>query len=115
MVFHPMCGTLSIGSPGARRQPHDATAQDAESGDGPLLVAFVEQDLEAEADAEVGPTGRDRSTQRVAQATLRQAAHEHAERALAGHDDLVGAMNDVGIARYDDVTACADQRALHRA
>jgi len=51
----------------------------------------IEQDLHPEADPEERPAARDRIADRVAQAALDQAAHEHAERALAGHDQLVRA------------------------
>src|SRR5262249_14290005 len=44
-----------------------------------------------------------------------QAAHEHAEGALTGHDDLVGAADDLGVAGQHDVGADLLQRALDRA
>ena len=59
-----------------------------------------------------GRAARDRLAQRVAEAALAEPAHEHAERALPGHDDLVGAPDDVGIARDDDVAADLRERAL---
>src|SRR6185436_7205959 len=94
---------------------HDATGQDAEPRARPLLLALVEQHLHAEADAEVRPAARDRAAQHVAEAALDEPAHEHAERALAGYDDLVRAPDDLGVARDGDVAADLGDRALHRA
>ena len=51
----------------------------------------------------------------LAEPALGEPAHEHAERALAGHDDLVRAPDDVRIARDDDLAADVRQRALDRA
>jgi hypothetical protein len=42
-------------------------------------------------------------------------AHEHAERALPGYDDLVRAPDRLGIARDDDITTDMLQRTLDRA
>src|SRR5207245_5823800 len=50
----------------------------------------------------------------ISEPALGQAAHEHAERALSGHDQLVRAPDGVRIAGHHDVSADLLQRALDR-
>src|SRR5512140_427727 len=93
-------------------EPHDAAGDHAEPGARSLLLALVEQDLQAEADPQVRPAARDRLAQGLAEAALAEPAHEHAERALARHDDLVGAGDGLGIAGDDHVAADLCERTL---
>ena len=65
------------------------TGDDAE-GPRAVLVAAVEQQLEAEADAQERPVGRQPLEDRVQQSTASKAVHRRCGGPDAGHDERVG-------------------------
>src|SRR5690606_17881276 len=91
-------------------EAHDAPAEDREAGRPRRLVALLEEDLHAEADAEVGAAAVDVLEHDLAE----PAAERHRaplDGPLAGHHEAIGAADLVGIA--GDVGPRA--RALERA
>jgi hypothetical protein len=69
---------------------------------GAALVAGVEQELEAQADAEARPAGPDPVAQRLQQTTLSQVGHRRSGGADARHDDRVDAAISDGVGGHDD-------------
>src|SRR5262249_27396048 len=75
-----------------------ASGEDAEPRAPRRFAAVVEEHLKPEADAEVGGAAADRVLERVARASAEGRA-AIAEAPLAGHDDLVRASKELGVAR----------------
>ena len=83
--FQPMCGTLYS----ARHvEPHDFARHNAQSFVLAVLVALVEQQLQAQADAEKRLARLDRRADRLDQLRVAQRGDRIAKRADAGQHDL---------------------------
>ena len=74
-----------------------ATGELAEAGGEAVLGAFVEEQLEAEADAEVGATAARDFLDRVGEPGRFELVHRVAERADAGQQHAVRVAHDRGI------------------
>ena len=95
--FQPMCGRVG-----------DVLEHDGPSGDDPerrrsVLVAPVEEQLEAEADPEERAIVRDPGADRVGQALRLEPAHGGRRGPDAGHDERVETAQHVGLADGDDL------------
>ena len=77
----------------------------------------LEEHLHADADAEERLARADHLHDRLADgaAVSIEAGAAAAEGALAGHDDLVGACDPVGVRRHDDIGADEGERLLDAA
>ncbi len=78
---------------------------EAEPGDAAVLLALVERELEAEADAERRPSRRDALAQRVVEPALAQPRHRRAGRADAGEHREIRVEHVGGRVGRDDVRA----------
>src|SRR5581483_3400878 len=97
-----------------RAEPDDLTRQHAQPRDGPELARLLEQDLHADTDAQEGPPRAGRAHDGVAQAGGIEVRHAGAERADAGKDDRVRALDVGGGGRHAnlDVAPGVRRRAL---
>src|SRR5579875_1811039 len=103
---------------GVAREAHHAPGEDAEPAHAGRLLALLEEELHADADAEKGASRARRLTHRLDEPRRREVFHARAEGALAGQDDG-GRGGDAGrvardlgrVARPLDRLLCAAQVA----
>jgi hypothetical protein len=72
----------------------DPTRKDPETGRQAVLVALVEEHLEAQAEPEVGAPSRKPIANRIAQSGRAQARHRIRKGADSGEYDTIGAAHD---------------------
>src|SRR5262249_2129393 len=93
----------------------DLAAQDAEAFGAAELGRCLEQELHAQADAEQRPPFPHPTTERLHQPALAQVDHRLGERADAGQDEAVDAVERRGVVAHHDLGADVLERLLHRA
>src|SRR5262249_30563383 len=96
------------------KPPHHA-GQDVETLRVAELFALGEEKLVAEADAEVGPTGRYVGPDRVAEPEPLEARHRVGESAIPRHHERVGPRHRRGVVGDDDPGGELGERLLHAA
>src|SRR5439155_15734023 len=96
------------------RELHHVAGEDAEAAAAGRFVAGAEEDLKAEADAEVRRARGDALAQDVADAGVER-ARAVAEGPLAGGDELVRAPQEIRIVRDAHRHAAGDPRVLRGA
>ena len=101
-------GDLELGGVGeaGEIEPDHLAGKDAEAGVFAVFVADVEEELEAQADAQEGASGADRVAYGVDEVLRAEVGDGVAEGAEAGEDDLLGTGDFVGLG--DDLRGGAD-------
>ena len=95
-----------------RAQPDGAAGHEAEPRRAAVLLALVERDLEAEADAERRAARGGALAQRVVEPALAQSRHRRAGRADAGENREIGVEHVGGCVGRDDLRAEPLEREL---
>ena len=85
------------------REPAHHPGQDVEALGVAELLALGEEELVAEADAEIGPPGRDVGADRLGEPEALEAPHGVREGAVPGHDQRAGARHRPGVVGDDDL------------
>ncbi len=120
-VFQPMCGSgLGVARRGIDRgaESAHASAEDAEATHLLRLLTPLEQDLEPEADPEIGDAGADTLDEDLAERAVHR-VRDAAERPLAGDDEDVrrtereGVVGEPGFGRDPRVRRRVPDRAEH--
>src|SRR5262249_24926749 len=100
--------------PGAVGEAHHTPAQEAQARARPLLLTLVEQDLQAQADAEIRPAGQNVGPHGLAEAAG-EPAHAIAEGTLARYHQPRGGRHALGIRGQNRHAAGSGQRLLDAA
>ena len=95
------------------RETDDAPGQHVQALDGPELLALVEEQLHAEADAEEGAAGSDRPAHGLEEPECAEIRHAGAERPDARQDDARRGGDPLGIAGHLRGLPDALERLLH--
>jgi hypothetical protein len=98
----------------ALETPHP-TAEESETGDGAELLALLEEELQAETDAEERRAAEHDLAHRLDETAVAEVLHAGTERADAGQHDAIGGKDPSSVARHLDGSPRARETLLDAA